>query len=140
MRFGCSLPFTGYTKDRTRFGIVEAGAWLAVSPRYNFSLIDVERLWLNSLSLSAILPEWWIVMLEGPFAYSGLFACNWQSTRAINHSLIFSCIQSIQLPLTFPHPASFVTHLVWVSTHDSVSGMGIAGIGLEETSALFGLA
>lgn len=31
------------------------------------------------------------------FAYTALFAWNWLSTWSINHSLIFLCIQSIQL-------------------------------------------
>lgn len=64
------------------------------------------------------------------FAYTELFAWNWQSTRAINHSLIFLCIQPVRVLLMFPHPAFFVTHLSCSATHDSESVMWIARIGL----------
>lgn len=64
------------------------------------------------------------------FAYTVAFAWNWRSTRAINHSLIFLCIRSIQLLLMFPHPASFVTHLSCAPTHDNMCVMvGVGGWG-----------
>lgn len=113
------------------------GTWVTVSHRNTFCLIDAERLWLYSFSVTHC---YRMDRDAGrAFAYTGLFAWNWQSPRAINHSLIFLCIQSIQLLLMFPHPASFVTHLSWAATHDNVSVMGIARIGLAETQALFGL-
>lgn len=114
---------------------VEAGVWVAVSPRNAFFLIDAERLWLYSLCLSAIVRERWIGMPEGPSAYTELFAWNCRWTWAINHSIIFLCIRSIRLLLMFPRLTLSVTHRSRAFTRDSEAVMGIVGNGETEARA-----
>lgn len=73
-------PHILYIVDGTRFGIE---VWKSVHDWQCLTgtlccLIDAERLWLYSLFHSTIVPEWRIEMPKGPFAYTELFAWNWQ--------------------------------------------------------------